>query len=434
MRRVRGNMNTIKRRRFLSLLLVGILSFGTISQVSGDYADDIAHAHEAKAAAEERLAEANAQIAQAEADKAAAEAKLNEKTAQIATLKAERDTLSAYLADLNTQLNDLANELTRLNEAIDLKQVEIEMTKAAVERAKLDEENQYEDMKVRIQYMYERGGSDLIVALMDAASLTDFLNRAAQISEISSYDRERLIDFGETKEAIIREEQELEAEEAELEALKAQSEAKKAEVQLLAETTDAQIAVYVQNINDEEYLASNLQNEIDAQRAHLKDLSAQVAAQEAARAEAERLAAEAEELARKKAEEEKKAAEEAARKAAEQAAAQAAQAAQTSSVVPTGNVSAEGKQYLGHFKLTAYCACSRCCGRWGTTTASGTYPTPGRTVAMAGVPFGTKLLINGIVYTVEDRGTAYGHVDIFMNDHGTALRFGLRYADVYLVG
>lgn len=52
---------------------------------------------------------------------------------------------------------------------------------------------------------------------------------------------------------------------------------------------------------------------------------------------------------------------------------------------------------------------------------------------MAGVPFGTKLSINGQIYTVEDRGTAYGHVDIFMGSHSEALSFGMRYADVYQV-
>ena len=93
----------------------------------------------------------------------------------------------------------------------------------------------------------------------------------------------------------------------------------------------------------------------------------------------------------------------------------------------------QGK-YLGRFKLTAYCSCSICCGKWsGGGTASGTTPTPGRTIAMAGVPFGTKLSINGQIYTVEDRGTAYGHVDIFMGSHSQALSFGMKYADVYQV-
>ena len=53
---------------------------------------------------------------------------------------------------------------------------------------------------------------------------------------------------------------------------------------------------------------------------------------------------------------------------------------------------------------------------------------------MAGVPFGTQLLINGNVYTVEDLGTPYGHVDIYCDSHSEALSFGLQSADVYQVG
>ena len=66
-------------------------------------------------------------------------------------------------------------------------------------------------------------------------------------------------------------------------------------------------------------------------------------------------------------------------------------------------------------------------------TASGVYPTAGHTVAMGGVPFGTKLLINGTIYTVEDRGTPYGTVDIYCSSHQEALNFGLQVADVYQI-
>lgn len=90
--------------------------------------------------------------------------------------------------------------------------------------------------------------------------------------------------------------------------------------------------------------------------------------------------------------------------------------------------------FLGNFMLTAYCPCSACCGAYATGyTASGTLATEGRTIAMGGLDFGTKVSINGHIYTVEDRGTAYGHVDIFFADHSSALAFGLQYADVYLV-
>ena len=91
-------------------------------------------------------------------------------------------------------------------------------------------------------------------------------------------------------------------------------------------------------------------------------------------------------------------------------------------------------KYLGNFTLTAYCSCPICCGKWsGGMAAGGVYPVQGRTVAMAGVEFGTKLVIGGQVYTVEDRGTPYGHVDIYMVNHGDAAMFGKQNADVYLL-
>ena len=103
-----------------------------------------------------------------------------------------------------------------------------------------------------------------------------------------------------------------------------------------------------------------------------------------------------------------------------------------------GNSTAYGQlestlgKYLGNFKLTAYCNCAVCCGRWaGGPTASGKMPEQGRTIATGVLPFGTKLNIGGKIYTVEDRGTPYGHIDIYMKNHADAQAFGVRYADVY---
>ena len=90
-------------------------------------------------------------------------------------------------------------------------------------------------------------------------------------------------------------------------------------------------------------------------------------------------------------------------------------------------------ELLGNFKLTAYCNCAICCGQWADgATASGTVATQGRTVAVGGLPFGTRLIIGGKVYVVEDRGTPYRHVDIYLNSHEDAIQFGLQYGDVYL--
>lgn len=91
------------------------------------------------------------------------------------------------------------------------------------------------------------------------------------------------------------------------------------------------------------------------------------------------------------------------------------------------------KTYLGYFKLTAYCGCSRCCGsNGGRVTSSGTIPTAGRTVGCNGIAAGTHININGHSYIVEDTGnTANNVIDIYMNSHQEALNFGVKYANVY---
>ena len=85
------------------------------------------------------------------------------------------------------------------------------------------------------------------------------------------------------------------------------------------------------------------------------------------------------------------------------------------------------------YKITAYCPCAKCCGKATGRTAMGTKATAGRTIAASGkFAFGTKLNINGHVYTVEDRGGAINgnKIDIFVNSHAEALAWGVRYLPV----
>jgi 3D (Asp-Asp-Asp) domain-containing protein len=92
---------------------------------------------------------------------------------------------------------------------------------------------------------------------------------------------------------------------------------------------------------------------------------------------------------------------------------------------------------LGTFKLTAYCNCSKCCGKWaGSKTASGTTPTAGRTIAVdtSVIPFGTKVVINGNTYTAEDTGSAIkgNKIDVYFDSHQSALNFGRQSAEVFV--
>lgn len=153
------------------------------------------------------------------------------------------------------------------------------------------------------------------------------------------------------------------------------------------------------------------------------------------------LAVSAEELQRR--EEERLAAEKAAAEAAILAAQQTASSAPASSstdnsstyhgATTTPITAASSGECLGTFTLTAYCGCSKCCG--GNKTATGTTPTQGRTIAAdtSVLPYGTQVVINGIVYTVEDCGGGVkgNHIDIFFATHEDAIAFGRQSAKVY---
>lgn len=90
---------------------------------------------------------------------------------------------------------------------------------------------------------------------------------------------------------------------------------------------------------------------------------------------------------------------------------------------------------LGTYTLTAYCSCSKCCGKYASgKTASGVKATANHTVAAdKSIPFKTKLVINGIIYEVEDRGSGVRgkHIDIFFDNHSEAVKFGKQKAEVY---
>lgn len=103
--------------------------------------------------------------------------------------------------------------------------------------------------------------------------------------------------------------------------------------------------------------------------------------------------------------------------------------------IPTEEENTPEMTYLGTWTTTAYCACPICCGEWATgCTASGVLATSNHTVACGILPFGTQVLIDGQVYTVEDTGVDGEWIDIFFDTHEEALNYGIQKKEVYLVG
>lgn len=99
--------------------------------------------------------------------------------------------------------------------------------------------------------------------------------------------------------------------------------------------------------------------------------------------------------------------------------------------------------YIGDFKITHYCVCSKCCGKSPTNptygiTATGTLATAGRTIAVdpRKIPYGSKVVIDGHTYIAEDCGGLIkgNKIDICVSSHTEAYQKGIRNdVPVYLI-
>lgn len=112
-------------------------------------------------------------------------------------------------------------------------------------------------------------------------------------------------------------------------------------------------------------------------------------------------------------------------------------------IVPTTEVTTEPttkattEQSTIVFRVSAYCACAKCCGKSDGITASGTKATQGRTIAVDPhyYPYGTKIILNGKTYVAEDCGGAIkgNRIDLYFDSHQDALQWGVRYVEGVVV-
>lgn len=98
---------------------------------------------------------------------------------------------------------------------------------------------------------------------------------------------------------------------------------------------------------------------------------------------------------------------------------------------------------LGNFKLTAYCSCSLCCGKWAYNRPNGiVYGAIGEelkegysiAVDPTVIAYRTEVVINGHTYKAQDCGGAIkgNRIDVYFENHNDALEFGVQYADVFI--
>lgn len=262
-------------RRIAALGLILVLAAGIPIQASSASTEKVTE----DAASTKSLQEA-------QDEKAQLEKALKEAQSTIEDLRDSKGDIESKVTELNQQLIDISARITDLENQLTAKSEDIQETKDELAGAKEREAQQYADMKVRIQFMYENGQTSYLEALLSSRNISEFLNSADYIAQIQSYDRQKLTEYQDTVESIVNLEAQLEQEYIDLEALKSTVESNKATVAAMMRQKESELADISGDIEDAQSDADYYAAEIQAQ----EELIAAIK-----RAEAEKAAAGVEE-------------------------------------------------------------------------------------------------------------------------------------------
>lgn len=218
---------------------------------------------------------------QAQEEQKQTQSQLNETKENLEGLKEEKNSLEGQLADLNEKLTIVSNNLNDLEEQIADKEIEIEKTEEELAEAKETEEHQYESMKTRIRFMYERSDYALLETLLGSGSLAEALNKAEYVEQIAAYDRQKLDEYEATRIRIQEEEAKLKKEKEELDALREQVKAEKKKVNSYVQQTSSEISATASEISDAEAQALAYEAQIKEQEANIEYLKKKLAEEQA---------------------------------------------------------------------------------------------------------------------------------------------------------
>lgn len=193
------------------------------------------------------------------------------------SLESSKTNLKEYVEKLDSNLNSIQEKLDKLNILIDEKTKEITEIKAELVKAEAKEKEQYETMKKRIKFMYERGDRVYIEMILSSKSFGELLNKNEYVKKLSEYDSKMLQEYKETKEAIDNYKKELEEEQETLEEAKEDAKAEEASMETLIVAKEQEIGLYEADISNKAQLVKEYEAEIAAQTASITALEKAVA-------------------------------------------------------------------------------------------------------------------------------------------------------------
>ena len=217
----------------------------------------------------------------AKEEKKQTENALEQTKENIQGMQGERNSLQGELSRLNDNLEEVSRTLDELESNISEKEQEISDTQAALEEAQETVEWQYDCMKKRIKFMYERSDAVYLEMLFSSEGLGDFLNKSQYIEKISEYDHKMLEEYKETREEIEITKEKLVAQKEELDGLREKTKEEQDKVAGMVQNTADNIAGYADQISAAENMAHAYEDKMKEQEANIAALQKQLAEEQA---------------------------------------------------------------------------------------------------------------------------------------------------------
>ncbi len=260
-------------KRFLCVALGFALIFGTALRYP-----DTAFASELT---NDSIKQKEAEISKAKEEKKALQSGLTNVKELKKQLEASKADLASYVAELDGNLSDIQAKIDELKALIETKEQEITEKEAELETALATQQAQYEAMKSRIKFMYEKGDSLAMEVFFDSESFGEMLNKADYIEMLSGYDRKKLDEYVEYANYVALCKESLEEEKSVLDEAKAAQEEEEASLNELIATKEQEIYQVSSDIQNKEAAIKEYEADIAAQNETISALEKAVAEERA---------------------------------------------------------------------------------------------------------------------------------------------------------
>lgn len=193
-----------------------------------------------------------------------------------AQLESSKEDLTAYVTQLDGQLTEMQAKISSLEAQIADKEEEIEKAGKELEQAKQQQSQQYENMKKRIQFIYEKGDLYPLEALLSSGSISEMLNKATYIDMLSSYDANLLEQYQAQTQLVTLTEEGLEEDRTTLQTARDGVASEQAAMQALMEEKQAQVQTLTANIGSQQQSIEQYEQQMAEQDSQIEALEQQV--------------------------------------------------------------------------------------------------------------------------------------------------------------